>query len=281
MKFISNGRLSRIDLLTDEESLMKMKVLTVVAIALCGAIADTSANAADMNYSEPVSGWTYKVSPYGWAAGMKGDVGMFGAPVASVDIKFVDVFDAIDWGNFPAVAFINAEARREEFGVFGDLVHLALAADATGPRGRINIDLSLQATIASALATYRVVEEEGSYLDLMAGVRYWNVDAKLNLSGQAAAAGFSDGGSWVDPMIGVKGQYDINDTYFLEGWAMYGGFGVAADMDWDVYGALGYRANDKWTLQAGWRHLEIDYTKNSFVFDLAMSGPMFQATYRF
>jgi hypothetical protein len=195
-----------------------------------------------------------------------------------LDIKFVDLFNAIDWGNFPAIAMVNGEAHREEFGVYGDLLHLALAVGGTVPGPPINVDLSLQLTIASAFATYRVVEEEGSYLDLMAGGRYWNVDVNLNLG---PVAGFSDGGSWVDPMLGVKGQYDINEQYFLEGWAMYGGFGVSADKDWEVYGALGYRASDKWTLQAGWRYLEIDYTKDSFVFDLDISGPMFQATYRF
>ncbi|TDQ10387.1 hypothetical protein DEV91_1531 [Phyllobacterium brassicacearum] len=38
-------------------------------------------------------GWTFTVAPYFWAAGISGDVGLFGLPPVEVDASFSDIFD--------------------------------------------------------------------------------------------------------------------------------------------------------------------------------------------
>ncbi len=42
------------------------------------------------------SGWTYEIAPYGWFPAIKGDVALFGSPPLEIDVKFVDLLDAID-----------------------------------------------------------------------------------------------------------------------------------------------------------------------------------------
>jgi hypothetical protein len=50
-----------------------------------------------------------------------------------------------------------------------------------------------------------------------------------------------------------------------------GGWGVGSQLDYQVVGALGYKIKPKWTLQAGYRYLDVNY-RSKTVFDVVMSG---------
>lgn len=41
--------------------------------------------------------WGFAVAPYFFAAGVKGDVAVFDAPEASLDVGFDDIFDALQF----------------------------------------------------------------------------------------------------------------------------------------------------------------------------------------
>jgi len=268
--------------------LAKFTVTFFAALMLAGPMETPSATAADLpgaNQPEVTteSGWTYEITPYFWAPGLKGDVAVFGAPPVGVDVKFVDLFDAIAWSEFPPVAMLHGEIRNDRFGVFADLIHFALEIDASTPGPAFSsADLDLKATIATALGFYRIAEQGESHLDVLAGARLWSVDTDLGFgAGLLPAISVSDDETWVDPVIGVKGHYGLNDKLFLKGWAMIGGFGASSDFMWDVFGGLGYQVNDRFSATAGWRHIGVDYAHNSFLFDVDLNGPMFEGSFRF
>lgn len=240
-------------------------------------------------YSDPGQ-WTYELSPYFWAPGLKGNVAMFGAPTAAVDVKFADLFDAIHWGDFPAVFMGNGEATNGTFGVYGDILTFSLevgALTSPAPPVLVSAELGLRMTVATAMGFYRAVDEPDGYLDLMAGARFWSVDGNLQLlaGGAGPIGGFArfarDSESWTDLMIGAKGRANITDQIFIKGWGMFGGFGIASDTSWDLYGAIGYQYSDSVTFQAGWRYVQVDYNSGPFVMDVQMSGPMLEATFKF
>ncbi len=53
-----------------------------------------------------------------------------------------------------------------------------------------------------------------------------------------------------------------------------GGFGVSSDLTWQAYGGLGFQLNDWFSAQAGYRYLLEDFDDGSFVYDVALHGPL-------
>ena len=60
-----------------------------------------------------------------------------------------------------------------------------------------------------------------------------------------------------------------------------GGFGVGSHLTWQLLGGVQYDVSSRWSLSAGWRHLDINYDHKGFVFDAAMDGPILGAVYKF
>ena len=67
-------------------------------------------------------GWTFTVAPYFWAAGISGDVGLFGLPPVEVDASFSDIFDHLDFG-----AMAIGEARYDRYSIFGDIIYTKIS----------------------------------------------------------------------------------------------------------------------------------------------------------
>ena len=83
----------------------------------------------------------------------------------------------------------------------------------------------------------------------------------------------SDGATWADALIGLRGTASITPEVYLTGWGFLGTGG--ANVDWDAAGGIGYRFNDTFTAVAGYRGLGVDYKSSGFVFDVVQHGPMF------
>jgi hypothetical protein len=77
---------------------------------------------------------------------------------------------------------------------------------------------------------------------------------------------------WVDPIIGVRGQYNFNDKWYLAGNTDIGGFGVSSDLTWSVEAVLGYNFTRNVSAELGYRYLYTDYQDGGFIFDMAQAG---------
>ena len=75
-------------------------------------------------------------------------------------------------------------------------------------------------------------------------------------------------------MVGLRGRTYLSDRFYLDGWAMIGGFGVASDLQWDAYGVLGYEVNGWLSAHAGFRGTGSDYQDGAFEWDVIMYGPV-------
>ena len=246
----------------------------LVALSLAG-----SANADER---QTASGeWEYAASVYGFLPGISGDVSAFGIPTTiNVDLTPLEFGEkAIDNFDF---AFMGAfEATREDHGVFFDLLYMKLSGGDSTPRRLFtsaNLDLSL--SVATAMGSYRAIETDKGHLDLMAGARMWSVDLDFELTaGLAAPFVRSDGDTWVDPMAGFKGKYELGGPWSLTGWAMIGA--GSSDISWGVLGAVNYEVRDDFSLIVGWRAAGVDYQSGGFLFDVVFSGPVVAGVWRF
>jgi hypothetical protein len=229
--------------------------------------------------------WSFSVSPYVWFAGMSGKVAPFSRlPPANLDLKFKDIFDNLDWS--PPPIMLATEIRRGRFAFVSDFMYLGIAEDgptrsALFPAAEANV----HNVIATFVGSYRALQDETASVDVYAGGRLWSTQTKFSL---IAAPGNPIGNlsaenteTWVDPIIGLNLHVNLGDGFAIRWAGDVGGFGAASDITWQLLGTVQYQANDWLTLEAGYRHLAVDYEKNGFVFDTAISGPIMGGTLHF
>jgi hypothetical protein len=255
-----------------------MKAISLHAAVLCAGLAasssvwsaDITPLTPDAKATETQSGWTFTVAPYFWVAGISGDIAQFGLPEAHIDANFGDILQNLDF------AFMAAgEARYDRYSVFGDIIYTKLGADANTRNGILadSVDVTSK-TFAGLLGVgYSVLEDQSGHLDVVGGIRVWSVDTNISFNG-GILGGIErdDSATWVDGLVGVRGNYFFTPEIYLTGWGLVGGGG--ADIDWDVALGVGYKFTDTISAVAGYRALGVNYNNDGFVFDVVQQGPI-------
>jgi hypothetical protein len=265
---------------------MRTDIKRIVLCAICSAVFTFPVRAADVISAtaptvEPVvsDGWTFSITPYFWAAGLSGDTSASGVPVViSIDADFSDILENLD---FAAMAIVDA--RNGRYSIFGDLIYTKLGASRDTPLGIFADSADVEASTFAGLvgAGYSVLEGPSGHLDIVGGIRVWSVDTDLSFSGLVLdGRSFSDGATWVDGLVGIRGNYSFTPQFYFTGWALVGA--GEADIDWDVAGGLGYRINERFSATVGYRALGVDYSNDEgFLFDAVQQGPILGLTVRF
>jgi len=262
------------------------KMLSIALVA--GAIA-SPAVAADAITAAPAPitaedfepRWEVTAAIYLWAPSLSGSTRIGRLPTLDIDASFSDLLDNLDFA-FMALG----EVRKDKWGFFVDVMYTKLSSSGTaGPQGGLEVGIGNQLTTATFMGEYRVVQDDNTSVDLMAGARVWDVGLDATVTGAAGpfSVDFQQNASrtWVDPMIGVKARFQGSSPWYISTWGMIGGFGAAADIDWDVFGGVGYQFNDTFSLLAGYRAVGVDYDRDGFLFDIVQQGPIFGGVFRF
>ncbi|MDC7741219.1 DUF481 domain-containing protein [Rhizobium binxianense] len=262
-----------------------MKNIPILAAIFCTGLATASPSlAADLTplvpNAKPIespSGWTFTVAPYFWGAGISGDIAQFGVPEVHVDADFGDILKNLDF------AFMAAgEARHDRFSIFGDVIYTKLGADGDTRHGILADSIDVTSKMFSGLlgVGYSVLEDQTGNLDIVGGIKVWSVDTDISFNGGVfGGREASDSATWVDGVVGVRGNYFFTPEIYLTGWGLVGAGG--ADVDWDVALGLGYKFNDTFSAVAGYRALGVDYDNDGFVFDVVQQGPIVGVAIRF
>ena len=196
-----------------------------------------------------------------------------------VDMSFFDILDAMKFalmGSF--------EARNGRFVGTTDMVYLKMGASKNieiRETDFLDVELGTTTFIATATAGYRAVDKGPLFVDVFAGGRYYAMKTSLDLEGPMRSFSGSKTETWLDPIIGASFQAPIAPNWAFKAYGDIGGFGIGSHLSWQLRGDVQYDLSQRWSLTAGWRHLDIDYDDNGFVFDAAMDGPIVGATYRF
>jgi hypothetical protein len=235
--------------------------------------------------------WTWIVAPYLWASDVDLDLAV-NDQIVGGSASFSDLLDKVD------TAFMgHVEARKESWGVFGDIIYLDLGenkAIPVGPGGPILGDLQADASLKMQIYELGGVFDvsggsDNTRVDLLAGIRYIdaNIAADLTLPGPGAREiPIRTGPSETDVMLGFRVTHG-----FAERWTL----GVRADISFggtdgilNTFGTVGYTFGDTglFSLTAGYRHMSInvaDITHNggSSEADIVMSGPVLGGVFRF
>jgi hypothetical protein len=225
--------------------------------------------------------------PYGWLAGMSGEIGTDSAdvdPGGGLDLpERVDV--TVD-GELEQIGFMfYGEWRGERWYAFFDSVWANVSQD-----GEISLTDLLPATDANAgvdgnvyelAAGYRVRDWTSSSLAIFGGARYYDIDAEAHFEGGLIPDGVtvSTADSWTDAVIGARWAYEINPEW--HGLVIAdAGFGES-DFSWQVFATIAWRFSDWGSVVGGYRYLSLDYETEHYKADLALDGPAIGLAVRF
>lgn len=261
-----------------------MKHTSIIILASILATAGLDAGSPGIPDSGPApetSGWSFRIAVYGWLPAVDGDLAI-GPLSAPVDISMSDTLDTLD----TALMFL-AEASRGRWSLTTDLVY-AEFSDEISRDGLIGVQVLrsihyeyTQWVLTQTLA-YRVIETHQHRMNVFAGARVTSLDATLTgrfILGAELQRSLDD--TWMDPIIGIRGQSELGRGFFGRYNADIGGFGVSSDLIWQAFLALGYHITPNASIAVGYRGMGTDYSSGPFTLDVIHHGPVLGVEFRF
>lgn len=218
--------------------------------------------------------WQFEITPYLWATGMEGSTGPKGFE-ADVDMSFGDI-----WDNLDKAFIINMEANKGQWSTWFDFIRMQISDD--GNVAVFDVDVGMKQTLAEFAIAYQLPEHE--QVELFGGARYSNVDSTIAFEGTGPIGigrKVKVGDDWIDPILGIRGTWQLNEQWTIRARGDIGGFGIGSDFSWHAVLAASYQLNDTVSFKVGYRYLDTDYDDNDFVFDVASSGIAAGVGFRF
>jgi opacity protein-like surface antigen len=120
---------------------------------------------------------------------------------------------------------------------------------------------------------YVVYQQEGKELDVVTGVRIWNVKNEVTLFRQNIQADFGRGNRAVpDPVVGAHFSANLSPKIFVFAKGDIGGFNAGARLDWQAWGGAGYKLSERIAGTVGYRYLSVDDQPSSAVYNVVLQG---------
>lgn len=260
-----------------------MRRALLLAALAAGPIADPAA-ATEVPAEVPEdagSGWVWQVSPYVWAAGIDGDVSPFRrAPTIPLDLSFGEVLDDLRMGGF-----LNLWGRHGRFVVSADVMYVDLtdrgevpALPSLGPTPGLSVRVDSRQIAATLLTGWRARTGPGLTLDLLAGLRWWDISTAATARFGGLSRDWEEDFSWVDPLLGFRALLPLGERASV---LVQADVGLGARRTWQALGTLNYVLTDALSASAGYKALSVDYDEDGHVFDATLKGPVLGLTWRF
>jgi hypothetical protein len=239
------------------------------ALAGCALVLSAACAAAQIDTSGQ---WRYSVTPYLWTLSIHGRVGV--GPVATdANVKFYEIWDAL---RFAAMG--DAEVRHGRLFGSADVIYASVGkTDVIAIRGDTGtLTLTLKISIIQGVGGYTIVGDNKWAVDLLGGVRLWNVHPALDVDlTRRPSNPHSIERGWPDATAGLR----VRALPYKKLHVVIGGDGGGGSHGtWQAYGTVGYDVWSKVALGAAYRYLSVNYEDNLFLLDVRLRGPVFGAT---
>ncbi|MFN4025168.1 MAG: hypothetical protein ACK4MQ_10055 [Hyphomonas sp.] len=226
-------------------------------------------------HAQITQGWSGQVTPYIWGAGLSGDV----RPLASGPVLEVDesVFEVLD--NLDGAFFISGLAIRDDLVLLGDLSWSSSSRTESPGPGLPPVKGSVDSLFITLAGGRRIQAQQDQTIDLLAGVRIWDIDAEAAALGTPFAA--SRTVSLTDPIIGIRFNRQHTNGFSTIAYGDIGGFGVGSDFTAQIAVTVNYALTENAYVSGGYRYVHLDYEKRGALLDIRLSGPLLGFTWRF
>lgn len=250
---------------------------------LCAALAlGAVSQRAEAQAAPSDEGWNFQLTPYFWAAGVSGTVGIRQLPDLEVDASFSDIIDKFDIG------FLGRfDGRKGRWGFMTDLVYLNLGAPLGEGQPVILIlgpEVDVRQFVGEGAAFYRLAhdpdEVERAYVDAFVGGRYFKLRNQMELVDRSVRESSLD---WLDAIVGLRGRAPLGSKAALLARGDIGTFG--SNFAYNFEGSLVFQVSKSVSLGAGYRYLHEDYDQGEgsdrVSADIGFGGPTVLATFSF
>lgn len=241
------------------------------------ASSDSQPQPADLATSQGSSalasdGWHMVVSPYLWFPGMHGTVGAQGN-LTSVHASATDLLS-----NFRFGLMGTFELRHKRFVAPLDLMWVRLGDDTGLPEnelGATSADVKVDELLLTPKIGYALIQMEGLEVAALTGFRYWHLGQDVKFKPSSLGMNYSASQNWASPLVGGRIAMALAPRFDVTIAGDVGGWNVGSQLEYQVVGLLGYKLKPRWTLQLGYRYLDVNWRGSGSVFDVAMSGIVF------
>lgn len=215
--------------------------------------------------------WYFTLGVYSWGAGLDGQIGAAGF-TAPVDVSFSEILDTLD---MTAMGLIEIGKGRWFFQLEGLYLQNGIRGLSSGPGGVVQVTSKLTArtTRLTPVIGYRIVDNECTKFDFLAGGTYYDISNELQIF-DTRYLNVEASEQWIDPMVGFRLNRRLGERWHFQARADVGGFGAASKISWQTLGLFGYDITDSTALFAGYRHTAVDFQKGGFLYDVSSSGPI-------
>jgi hypothetical protein len=237
------------------------------------------------------STWTHAAGLYLWGVRANGTV-QVGGTTHSIQMTGGDI---IKTGNIGLGA--HWEGYRNRWGFYLDGVYTRGSREFTefGVKKEPKLSLGLfdfgAAYVLLGSPPARALRQEGPpadvpiSFDFYFGGRYTYIDAKVDTTEGSSTGSYGGDASFVDPVIGIRGNFPITQTVLFLFRGDIGGFTLGSDFSSNVALALHWAVAQKWWLNFVYRWYTVDYKAGSGADDLRYKithqGLIFGVTYVF
>jgi hypothetical protein len=220
----------------------------------------------------------FDATAYLWLGGIHGLTSV-GNHSSSVHSSIGDLLSHFKFGLMGA-----AEGRADRWLLNGDLMWMRLGDTKAMPISDVSTasaDVRVSEVIWTSKLAYRMIDGEYLKGDANVGIRYWHLGQRFKLNPPGIDASASQ--NWADFVIGGRVQLPVgmSEKATVEVGGDVGGWGLAADLDYQFFGGLNYKTGKHWKVAAAYRYMLIDYRRNGGVYNVVTSGPLLGATYSF
>ena len=225
------------------------------------------------SYASDTSGtgdWDFNLAPlYLWAVSMDGDMTVMGT-TAPLQADFKDLASSLE-----SLFTVHFEGMHKSgWGFLTDVSYLNLGGQDTIPTPvPLTLDVDFTTVMVELAGVYRFSFDDNA-LDLIGGIRYYDLDAEIDVVGVPPRLDKSQ--DWVDAMLGARYIWTITDqwNFKLRGDIGFGG----SELAWNLAGLFEFQPWKHVSLIAGYRYMAIDYEDGSgadlFKYDVTMHGPL-------
>lgn len=251
-----------------------MKHYRLAALLLSTAIlpaAQASAQSlAAPGQNESNSEWRHAAGIYLFTPLRTKGTSTIGGVSAGIDMDLGDVLDVLDFA-----AAGRYEAWKGDWGLIFDANYAGISEES--PLGVGNVKVTSRQKWAAFLAAYRVSHGTAANgqpfaIDVQGGVRWNSIKQTIRTAGPT----FGGDENWVEPVLGIRGMWRLNDRWTTIASADIGGFGAGGnDLQYSVNLGFDYQPWDNTALTFGYRYFSVDYSTNggTFAYDVYQHGP--------
>lgn len=259
---------------------MIMGVFTVCSLAIAGGninVEEEIVVAPVPVTTEESSAYKQSIAIYGWLPSLDGTLKY--NPPGDIETSASEIIDKID-----SVFMGTYTVRKNKWSFLTDVIYLKMSdmqkvsGTILGSPFEASAKQELTTWVVNAYAGYNIVENGKHTIDIIAGMRYLSLDADISFDLNNAHRSLSPSFELYDGVIGVKGQVNWNNNWYVS--YLFDIGGGDTDLTSQAFTGLGYRF-DWGDVLLGYRYLHYDQGSDALINTLDAYGPKVGVIFHF